>query len=128
MPLRDDFDVEHQNDAELLLSDMQFNDDDHERERQLKIQIVQIYNRRLDERERRKKVQVIVFTSMRTTLLIRFFFQFVIERGLLDYRKQQALERRKPKDEREIYNIMRVFARFHSPEQHEAYMQVRLLS
>lgn len=103
MPLRDDFDVEHDNDAELILSDMQFNDDDLETERELKIKIVQIYNRKLDERERRKT--------------------FVLERGLLDYRKQQHIDRRRPKEEREIYNLMRVFARFQTPEEHEAYVQ-----
>ena len=63
MPLRGDFDVEHDNDAELILADMEFSPEDHESERELKLKIIEIYNSKLDERERRKK--------------------FVLERGLL---------------------------------------------
>lgn len=103
MPLRGDFDVEHDNDAELILADMEFSEDDHESERALKLKIIEIYNSKLDERERRKK--------------------FVLERGLLDYKKHQAIERRRPKDEREIYNRLKCFARFHSPEEHEEFVQ-----
>ena len=55
MPKRGDFDVEHDNDAELILADMEFSDEDHESERALKLKIIEIYNSKLDERERRKK-------------------------------------------------------------------------
>ena len=99
MPLRGDFDVEHENDAELLLADMEFNDDDHPSEVELKLKVIAIYNAKLDERERRKR--------------------FVIERDLLDYKKHQSIERRRPRDERELVASMRAFARFHSAEEHE---------
>ena len=102
MPLRGDFDVEHDNDAELILADMEFNDDDHPTERELKLRIIDIYNGKLDERERRKK--------------------FVIERGLLDYKKHQQIERRRPKDERDLVAQMRPFARFHSAEEHNEFV------
>jgi transcriptional adapter 2-alpha len=69
MPLREDFDVEYENDAENLLADMEFSPDDHPSERELKLQIVRIYNLKLAERDRRKR--------------------FVIERGLVDCKKQQ---------------------------------------
>ena len=82
---------------------MEFSEDDHESERALKLKIIEIYNSKLDERERRKK--------------------FVLERGLLDYKKHQAVERRRQKDEREIYNRLKCFARFHSPEEHEQFVQ-----
>ena len=98
MPLRGDFDVEHDNDAELILADMEFSPDDNATERELKLRIIDIYNGKLDERERRK--------------------EFVIQRGLLDYKKQQQLERRRPKDERELVAQMRVFARYQEPEEH----------
>ncbi|ETW06462.1 hypothetical protein H310_02718 [Aphanomyces invadans] len=100
MPLRGDFDVEHDNDAELILADMEFSEDDHPTERELKLKVIAIYNAKLDERERRKK--------------------FVIEHQLLDYKKYQQNERRRPKDERELVMQLRPFARFHSKEEHDA--------
>jgi hypothetical protein len=57
-------------------------------ERELKLKVLEIYNSKLDARAERKK--------------------FILERGLLE-RKQE----KRPKEEREIYNNMRVFARFH---------------
>jgi transcriptional adapter 2-alpha len=108
MPLREDFDVEHDNDAELILADMEFHPDDHPSETELKVKIIEVYNGKLDERERRKK--------------------FVLERDLLDYKKHQALERRRPKDERELVQSMRVFARFHTAEQHEQFVEGLLTS
>jgi hypothetical protein len=71
MPLREDFDVEHENDAEMLLADMEFSPDDHVSERELKLQVIRIYYQKLDERNRRKR--------------------FVIDRGLVDIKKQQAV-------------------------------------
>lgn len=99
MPLRGDFDVEYDNEAELILADMEFSDDDHPTERELKLKVIEIYNQKLTERERRKK--------------------FVVERGLLDYKLHQQSERRRPKDEREIIAQMRPFARFQTPQEHE---------
>lgn len=51
-------------DAELLLADMEFHDDESSENVRLKENVIDLYNARLDERIRRKK--------------------FVIERGLLD--------------------------------------------
>jgi hypothetical protein len=48
--------------------------------------------RRLDERRRRR--------------------DFILERGLLNLKKQQALDRKRTREERELYNRARVFARF----------------
>jgi len=56
MPLRGDFDIEYDNDAELLLAEMEFNEDDKENELQMKYKLLDIYNIRLDERIKRKKV------------------------------------------------------------------------
>ena len=60
--------------------------------------MIELYNARLDERIRRKK--------------------FVIERGLLDLKKVQKFERKKSKEEREIINSMKIFARFNTEEEH----------
>lgn len=99
MPKRGDFEQEYDMDADLLLADMEFFDDDTEQDTQLKNDVIELYNARLDERIRRKK--------------------FVIERGLLDFKKIQKYERKKTKEEREIINTMKIFARFNSAEDHE---------
>jgi len=67
MPKRGDFDQEYDMDAELLLADMEFFEEDTEEQIKLKNSVIDLYNARLDERIRRKK--------------------FVIERGLLDLKR-----------------------------------------
>jgi transcriptional adapter 2-alpha len=104
MTLREDFDVEHENDAENLLADMEFQPDDHPSERELKLQVIRIYNSKLDDRERRKR--------------------FVIDRGLVDRKEQVAQDRRRSKEERDIVARLRVFARFHSAADHEALVRL----
>ena len=86
-------------DAELLLADMEFFEDDTPENIELKNNVIELYNARLDERIRRKK--------------------FVIERGLLDLKKIQKFERKKTKKERDIINQMKIFARFNTEEQHQ---------
>jgi transcriptional adapter 2-alpha len=99
LPKRGDFEQEYDMDAELLLADMEFFDDDTPENFELKNNVIELYNARLDERIRRKK--------------------FVIERGLLDLKKVQKFERKKTKEEREIINQMKIFARFNTEEQHQ---------
>ena len=98
-PKRGDFDQEYDTDAELLLADMEFFDDDNEENNHLKNSIIELYNARLDERIRRKK--------------------FVIERGLLDIKRTQKFERKRSKEERDIINSMKIFARFNTEEEHQ---------
>jgi len=106
MPLREEFDVEYDNDAELFLAEMEFNADDTEEEIKMKYCILEIYNRRLKEREKRKK--------------------FVIERGLLNLKEQFAREKQMSEDEREIRNFLKPFMRFQSKEEHEELVQCLL--
>lgn len=100
MPLREDFEVEYEDNAEVLLADMEFGLDDHPTERDLKLQIVKIYNSKLAQRDLRKR--------------------FVIDRGLVDFKKQQSMEKKRSKDEKEMISRMRMFARFHTNDEHEA--------
>merc|ERR1711865_85155 len=102
MPLRGEFDVEWDNDAELILADMEFVEGEPQAERDLKLKILEIYNSKLDERAARKK--------------------FTLERGLLDFKRLQAFERKRSKEEREITQQMRLLARFHSQEHHEQFV------
>ncbi|GMF29393.1 unnamed protein product [Phytophthora lilii] len=103
MPLRGDFDVEYDNEAEMILADMEFSDADHPAERELKLKVIQIYNQKLAKRMERKK--------------------FVVERGLLDYKLHQHTERKRPKEERELLAQVRPFARFQTPEEHENFLE-----
>lgn len=93
-----DFDTEWENDCELTLADMEFKEEDTKWERDLKLKVIEIYNSKLDGRQERK--------------------DFILQRGLLERK-----EKKRNKDEREQYNNMRVFARFHTKEEHEAYVQ-----
>lgn len=45
-PKRQEFDIEYDNDAELLLAEMEFKDTDTEDERELKLRILRIYSKR----------------------------------------------------------------------------------
>lgn len=69
----------------------------------MKYRLIDIYNQRLNERIRRK--------------------QFVISRKLLDLREQMRLDKNRTKEEKEIYNMMKVFARFSSADEHEKLVQ-----
>lgn len=73
---------------------MEFNDDDTEEEKAMKFRLIDIYNHKLNERIKRK--------------------EFVISRKLLDLREQIRLDKTRTKEEKEIYNMMKVFARFNT--------------
>ncbi|KAK6117810.1 hypothetical protein DH2020_048437 [Rehmannia glutinosa] len=93
---RQEFEVEYDNDAEQLLADMEFKDTDTDAERELKLRVLHIYSKRLDERKRRK--------------------DFILERNLLypdPFEKDLTLE------EKELCRRYRVFMRFHSKEEHD---------
>jgi len=103
MPRRGDFDMEWDNDAEKMIADMEFSSDDSPEDQELKLEVIRIFNTKLDERERRKK--------------------FILDRKLLNYREHQAKMWSLPPDERHLVHRMRMFARFHTREEHEAFVQ-----
>ena len=47
MPLRKEFDFEHENDAELLLADMEFSPSDSPEEIEIKNKVLKIYHLKL---------------------------------------------------------------------------------
>lgn len=55
LPLRDDFEKEHDNTAETLISGMILGPEDDELEKSLKLAHIDMYSHRLRERERRKR-------------------------------------------------------------------------
>lgn len=108
MPLRGEFDVEWDNEAEVLLADLEFGPGrdgapEPPEERALKLRVCALYNRKLEERDRRKA--------------------FVVSRGLLDFRRQQAADRKRPREERELASALRPFARLQSQKEHAEFVR-----
>uniref|UniRef100_A0A5B7BYR5 Putative transcriptional adapter ADA2b isoform X1 n=1 Tax=Davidia involucrata TaxID=16924 RepID=A0A5B7BYR5_DAVIN len=79
-PKRQEFDPEYDNDAEQLLAEMEFKDIDTEEEHELKLRVLRIYSKRLDERKRRKG-----FILERTC-----YIQILLRRGYLLKRRNYA--------------------------------------
>lgn len=97
IPARGDFDTEFDQDAEQMLADMEFLPTDTPWETELKLKVLSIYNSKLDARAERKK--------------------FIIERGFLERK-----DKKRQRDEKEIANNVRCFARFHTHAQHEEFI------
>ncbi len=58
-PKREEFDVEFLNDAELEIAELEFVEDDTEKDINLKLNVLKVYNAQLEEREKRKKYSII---------------------------------------------------------------------
>lgn len=54
MPRRKEFDHEHENEAEILLSELVNSEDDTEDDIRMKFNILSLYNQRIKEREKRR--------------------------------------------------------------------------
>lgn len=93
---RQEFEVEYDNDAEQLLADMEFKDTDSNGDHDLKLRVLHIYSKKLDERKRRK--------------------DFILERNLL---YPDPFEEDLTMEEKDLCHHYRVFMRFHSREEHE---------
>lgn len=99
MPGRLEFETEHANEAEEAVQLMQFEPGDGinpntgqlEPEMELKLTVMEIYNARLTQRVERKKV--------------------IFEHNLLDYRENTKLDKKRSKEERDILNKAKPFAR-----------------
>lgn len=99
MPGRLEFETEYANEAEEAVQLMQFDPGDGinprtgelEPEMELKITVMDIYNSRLTQRAERKKV--------------------IFEHNLLEYRKNAALDKKRTKEERDLLNKAKPFAR-----------------
>jgi transcriptional adapter 2-alpha len=90
MPKREEFDLEHENDAELAVKDMIFNEDDTPGDVELKLAVLEVYNERLDRRAERKK--------------------FALERGFAEFKRVQLADRKKSKEEKDVIAKTKCFA------------------
>ena len=97
---RNEFDPEYDHEAEYIISELDFPEDEPEEERAAKLRLIEIYNRRLDERARR--------------------YNFSRSRGLVNVKRQSAIDRRRAPSERELVGRMRVVARYLPQPQWEA--------
>src|SRR6185295_13657650 len=99
MPGRLEFETEYANEAEEAVQHMQFDPGDGvnprtgemEPEMELKMTVMDIYNSRLDARVERKKI--------------------IFEHRLLEYRKNAAADKKRTKEERDLLNKAKPFAR-----------------
>ncbi|KAI8618103.1 hypothetical protein BC830DRAFT_1166434 [Chytriomyces sp. MP71] len=100
MPGRDEFDHEFDHEAENPVKDMIFEDNESPEEVSLKTTMLNIYNVILDRRMERKK--------------------FLKDRGLVhDFRKLQNQEKKRTKEERDLLNRIRVFAKLQTASDFE---------
>ena len=88
---RDEFENEYMNNAELDIADLEFSEDESDNETALKYNVLKVYNAQLIEREKRKK-----------------FFR---QKNLIDFDFFLNVERKMNKDDREIYNCLKPFAK-----------------
>jgi transcriptional adapter 2-alpha len=99
MPGRLEFETEYFNEAEEAVQHMQFEPGDgvnprtgeSEPEMELKMTVMEVYNSRLDARVERKRI--------------------IFEHKLLEYRKNAALDKKRTKEERDLLNKAKPFAR-----------------
>ncbi|XP_046848616.1 transcriptional adapter 2-beta-like [Xenia sp. Carnegie-2017] len=103
MALRDDFDKEHDNDAETLISNIQQSSEDDDLELAMKEAMVDMYIERLKERQHRKTI--------------------AREHGLIASKHKITASRRKlTKSDREFRDATRVFGRLQPAEDWERFL------
>jgi len=93
MPLREEFEVEPENEAELLIKDLQF--DEASADQDMKQAMLAIYSGVLDRRHARHA--------------------FVLRHALTEFKKHQAHDRARSRDERDLYGQLKPLARFLLP-------------
>ncbi|KAG7287389.1 hypothetical protein NEMBOFW57_006900 [Staphylotrichum longicolle] len=111
MPGRLEFETEYANEAEEAVQLMQFDPGDGinprtgelEPEMELKLTVMEIYNCRLTQRAERKKV--------------------IFEHNLLDYRENSKTEKKRSKEERDLLNKAKPFARMMNRVDFEQFCQ-----
>ena len=89
---RNEFEVEYDHEAEHLIAELEFIEDEPAESVAEKLKMISIYNRRLDERERRR--------------------EFVLTRGLVKIKRQQLIDKRRVQAEKSLLGRLRVFARY----------------
>ena len=97
-PKREDFEFDLDPEIEASLAELEIRPGDSAEEVAQKTRLLEIYSRRLEKRVQRR--------------------QFILEKGLLEVKEQQAVDRKRSKEERALHGKMRVFRRFQTLEEH----------
>ena len=103
MPGRNEFEVELENDGETHVGAMEFNEFDTPEEVELKCCMLNIYNTSLSRRIERKT--------------------FIHDKNLLDFRRIQGIEKKRPKEEKEILQKIRVFEKMLTEKDFTTFVQ-----
>jgi transcriptional adapter 2-alpha len=96
MPGRLEFEHEFENEAEMTVKDMIFDPDDQPIDIELKLAILDIYNARLTTRAEKKRL--------------------LFDNNMMEYRKLTAIDKKRSKEERDLYNKLKAYARVMTPE------------
>lgn len=91
MPLRADLDVEYDDNAEQLVANLSITDADNSEEKDLKIRLLQLYDKRLQRRES--------------------FKQALFDRNFLDFSTLKFGQRKNARDEKELAARLQIFSR-----------------
>lgn len=91
MPRRSDLEIEYDDSAEDAIADIVVGDNDTEEERELKLQLLEIYDKRLTRRDQMK--------------------EFIFQRDLVHVDKVKVGDRRHTRDEKELLARLQVFSR-----------------
>jgi transcriptional adapter 2-alpha len=102
MPGRKEFELEYENEADQIVKDIEFEDQDTKEDHELKCAVLNSYNRILDLRKARK--------------------DFVFERNFVDFKRIQSIEKKRPKEEKELYQKYRVFAKMQTAQDFDDFM------
>eukprot|EP00040_Diaphanoeca_grandis_P032584 m.197935 g.197935 ORF g.197935 m.197935 type:complete len:468 (-) comp32671_c1_seq1:217-1620(-) len=100
-PKRDDYEQEHNNASESLVSGLVFYDDDSKLDKNLKTAMLRIYNRKLNERQIRK--------------------EFCVKHDIVG--NNQMSEYFQNEDFRETFDRYRIYARFQTPTEFKLLME-----
>jgi transcriptional adapter 2-alpha len=104
MLLRHEFDADYLNDAEDTIATMMPADEhDSLSMQRIKLAMLRVFRRRLEERYRVR--------------------EFVVESGLLDVKKIQARDRKRPRDERDLASKLRVFLQVLRADEYERFSE-----
>jgi transcriptional adapter 2-alpha len=103
MPGRKEFEHEFENDADQIVKDIEFEELDTKEDFELKCAVLNSYNRILDLRKARK--------------------EFIFDRNFVDFKKIQSIEKKRPRDEKELYQKYRVFAKMQTVQDFEDFME-----
>ncbi len=101
MPGRLEFDTEYENEADIVVQDMIFEPEDNEQDINLKLTVLHIYNSRLTSRAERKRT--------------------MLTHHLLEYRRNISSEKKRSKEEKDLFNRMKPFARLMTPADFEEF-------